>query len=382
MIPFLEGRILKPDESDDFSVPKSSSQSASLFEHCALALDKSLAVGAHGLPLIGGGDWNDGMNAVGRGGKGESVWLAWFLHATLSTFADLTQNPDQSHRVSIWRQHAESLRQALDRDAWDGDWYRRAFFDDGTSLGSVENSECRIDSIAQSWAVISGAADPARSVRAMAALDKYLINRDAKLSLLFTPPFNVPARDPGYIKGYPPGIRENGGQYTHGAIWAVLAYATLGDGDKAGELVSMLNPILHSDNPAAMQRYKVEPYVVCADVYSEPPHVGRGGWTWYTGSAGWLYRVTLESMLGFHLHANKLELNPCIPRSWRSFEVNFRYHSTRYEIIIQNPDGVCRGIQAITLDGQGLAESTNAEIPLIDDGKIHQVVAVMRTQGR
>ena len=382
MIPFLEGRILKPDESDDFFVPKSSSQSATLFEHCALALDKSLAVGTHGLPLIGGGDWNDGMNAVGQGGKGESVWLAWFLHATLSTFADLAQNPDQSYRVSIWRQHAESLRQALDRDAWDGDWYRRAFFDDGTSLGSVENSECRIDSIAQSWAVISGAADPARSVRAMAALDKYLVNRDAKLSLLFTPPFDVPARDPGYIKGYPPGIRENGGQYTHGAIWAVLAYAILGDGDRAGELVSMLNPILHSDNPAAMERYKVEPYVVCADVYSEPPHVGRGGWTWYTGSAGWLYRVALESLLGFHLHANKLSLNPCIPRNWRSFEINFRYHSTRYEITVQNPDGVCRGIQAITLDGQGLVASTNAEIPLTDDGKIHKIVAVMRTRGR
>ncbi len=379
MIPFLEGRILTPGESDEFSAPKKTSRSASLFEHCALALDKSLAVGTHGLPLIGGGDWNDGMNAVGSGGKGESVWLAWFLHTTLRAFADLAQSRDQSSRVSTWRQHADSLRQSLDRDAWDGDWYRRAFFDDGSPLGSVENSECRIDSIAQSWAVISGAADPARSVRAMAALDKYLINRDAKLSLLFTPPFNFPARDPGYIKGYPPGIRENGGQYTHGAVWAVLAYAMLHDGDKAGELLSMLNPIRHSDSPAAMQRYKVEPYVICADLYSEPPHVGRGGWTWYTGSAGWLYRVALESILGFHLHGATLELAPCIPRNWRSFEIIFQYRSARYEIVVQNPDGLCQGTCSITLDGQSLVGNKSAQIPLTDDGRTHHVRAILQT---
>ena len=274
---------------------------ASLFEHCALALDKSLATGAHGLPLMGTGDWNDGMDRVGEGGKGESVWLGWFLYSALTAFADLAEQHGNPQRAAAWRQHAAALKEALEREAWDGDWYRRAYFDDGSPLGSVANNECRIDSIAQSWAVISGAAEPTRAARAMAAVDKYLVRRDDKLLLLFTPPFDNPARDPGYIKGYPPGIRENGGQYTHGAVWAALAFAMQGDGDRAGELLSMLNPIHHADSPTGIHRYKVEPYVVCADLYSEPPHVGRGGWTWYTGSAGWMYRVALEWLLGFRV---------------------------------------------------------------------------------
>src|SRR6185312_13160627 len=350
MVPFLEGPVLKPGENYAFFAPTTAPDKASLFEHCALALDRSLETGAHGLPLIGTGDWNDGMNAVGEGGRGESVWLGWFLHAALTAFADLAQQRDQSPRATAWRQHAESLKQSLDREAWDGDWYRRAFFDDGSPLGSVINTECRIDSIAQSWAVISRAADAVRSVRAMAALDKYLIRRDAKLSLLFPPPNDSPARDPGYIKGYPPGIRENGGQYTHDALWAVIAFAMQGDGDRAGELLSILNPIRHADSPSGAQRYKVEPYVACADLYSEPPHVGRGGWTWYTGSAGWLYRAALESVLGFHLHGSTLEVDPCIPRGWPGFEITFRFRSARYEIVVQNPQGVCRGIHSTTLD--------------------------------
>ncbi|HQT77358.1 MAG TPA: glycosyl transferase, partial [Rhodopila sp.] len=381
MVPFLDGPVLKAGESDAFFAPTITPDKASLFEHCALALDKSLETGAHGLPLIGTGDWNDGMNAIGEGGKGESVWLGWFLCAALTAFADLAQERDGSPRVTTWRRHAESLKQSLDREAWDGDWYRRAFFDDGSPLGSVTNSECRVDSIAQSWAVISGAADPARSVRAMAALDKYLVRRDAKLSLLFTPPFDAPAHDPGYIKGYPRGIRENGGQYTHGAVWAVLAFAMQGDGDKAGELLSMLNPIRHADSPAGVQRYKVEPYVVCADLYSEPPHTGRGGWTWYTGSAGWLYRVALEWLLGFRLHGATLEVDPCVPGDWPGFEIAFRYHSARYEIVVQNPHGVCRGIQSTTLDDKILAGGKRVLVPLVDDGITHRVHVVLGAQG-
>ena len=381
MVPFLEGPVLKAGESDAFFEPTITANKASLFEHCALALDRSLETGAHGLPLIGTGDWNDGMNAVGEGGKGESVWLGWFLYSALTAFADLAQQRDQSPRATAWREHAELLKQSLDREAWDGDWYRRAFFDDGSPLGSVANTECRVDSIAQSWAVISRAANPTRSVRAMAALDRYLVRRDAKLSLLFTPPFDAPAHDPGYIKGYPQGVRENGGQYTHGAVWAVLAFAMQGDGDKAGELLSILNPIRHADSPAGAQRYKVEPYVVCADLYSEPPHVGRGGWTWYTGSAGWLYRAALESLLGFRLHGSTLEVDPCVPRDWPGFEIAFRYRSARYEIVVQNPHGVCRGVVSTTLDDKILAGDRRVLIPLADDGIRHRVLVVLGTQG-
>jgi len=377
MVPFLEGSLLKEGERDAFFRPTIAGTKASLFEHCALALDKSLETGAHGLPLMGTGDWNDGLDAVGEGGKGESVWLGWFLYSALKAFADLAEQHDNPRRAAAWRQHAASLKESLEREAWDGDWYRRAYFDDGSPLGSVANDECRIDSIAQSWAVISGAAEASRAARAMAALDKYLVRRDDKLLLLFTPPFDNPARDPGYIKGYPPGIRENGGQYTHGAVWAALAFVMQGDGDRAGELLSMLNPIHHADSPTAIHRYKVEPYVVCADLYSEPPHVGRGGWTWYTGSAGWMYRVALEGLLGFRLQGASLVLDPCIPRAWPSFEIVFRYRSARYEIAVKNPKSVCRGVLSLTLDGELMAESKIALVPLADDGATHRVLLVL-----
>jgi cyclic beta-1,2-glucan synthetase len=376
-VAFLEGPVLNEDQSDAFFLPSISDKRASLFDHCSLALDTSLKTGAHGLPLMGTGDWNDGMNRVGEAGRGESVWLAWFLYSTLNAFADLAARHDDSQRAATWRGHAVSLKEALEREAWDGDWYRRAFFDDGEPLGSVANNECRIDSIAQSWAVISRAAKPARAARAMAALDKYLVRRDEKLSLLFTPPFNNPSRDPGYIKGYPSGVRENGGQYTHGAVWAALAFAMQGDGDRAYELLSMLNPIRHADDPTAIQRYKVEPYVACADVYSEPPHVGRGGWTWYTGSAGWTYRVALESLLGFHLQGANLALDPCIPRGWPSFGITFRYRTARYEIAVENPAGVCRGVLAITLDDKMLTRESQFLLPLVDDGAVHHVRVVL-----
>jgi cyclic beta-1,2-glucan synthetase len=377
MVPFLEGPVLRDGQRDAFFQPTISDAKASLFDHCALALDKSLATGAHGLPLMGNGDWNDGMDRVGEGGKGESVWLGWFLYSALTSFANLAERHGVPEHAADWRQHAAELKEALERHGWDGDWYRRAYFDDGAPLGSVLNNECRIDSIAQSWAVISRAAEPARAARAIAAVEKYLVRRDEKLSVLFAPPFDNPPNDPGYIKGYPPGIRENGGQYTHAAVWAALAFAMQGDGDKAHELFSMLNPINHSNSSTEMHRYRVEPYVACADLYSMPPHVGRGGWTWYTGSAGWMYRVALEWMLGFRVRGANLELDPCIPHGWPDFEISFRYRSSRYDISVENPLRACRGILATKLDGEMLTGSKKSLIPLTDDGATHVVQVVL-----
>jgi cyclic beta-1,2-glucan synthetase len=270
----------------------------------------------------------------------------------------------------------KGLRRALERHGWDGDWYRRAFFDDGTPLGSAVNSECRIDSIAQSWSVISGAGNPPHGVRAMAAVEEYLLRRGDGLVLLFTPPFASGDVDPGYIRGYVPGVRENGGQYTHGAIWSILAFAALGEGDKAGELFSILNPINHASTRAGVHRYKVEPYVMAADVYSEPPHVGRGGWTWYTGSAGWMQQAGVESILGFRLRGTNLAIEPCIPRAWPRFEIDFAYHSARYEIAVENPHSVNRGVLSAELDGQAL-EGPGAIVPLVDDGQTHQVKVIL-----
>ena len=371
-IAFLDGMALAPHEHDAFFQPMPADEKATLFEHCARGIDRSLASGRHGLPLIGGGDWNDGLNRVGVGGQGESIWLGWFLYATIASFAAFAEQRGQHERAATWRQHAVSLRAALEQDGWDGDWYRRGYFDDGTPFGSASNNECRIDSIAQSWGVISGAAEPARAKRAMAAVDENLISRENGLALLFTPPFDKTPLEPGYIKGYPPGIRENGGQYTHAAVWSVQAFAKLGDGDKAAELMAMLNPINHAHTWAAAQRYKVEPYVVCADVYSVPPHVGRGGWTWYTGSAGWMYRAGLESILGFSVEGNTLRLDPCVPKAWRDFEIVFRHNKTRYEVSVENHAGVCRGIARLELDDQALPHGST-HITLVDDGKTHHV---------
>ena len=377
MVPFLEGPTVREGAHDDYFLPKISEKCASLYDHCVLAIERSLKSGAHGLPLMGTGDWNDGMDKVGAGGKGESVWLGWFLYSTIAIFSNLLERRGDTEHAQEWRLHAAALKESLEREAWDGDWYRRAFFDDGSPLGSVSNSECRIDSIAQSWSVISRAAEPARASRAMAAVDKYLVRRDEKLALLFTPPFDRSVENPGYIKGYPPGIRENGGQYTHGALWAALAFAMQGDGDRAGELLSMLNPIRHSDDAAGVHRYKVEPYVVAADVYSVPPHVGRGGWTWYTGSAGWMYRVALEWLLGLRVQGKSLAIDPCIPRGWPGFEIVYRYRSAQYQISVENPLGVSRGILAIKLDGEILTASKRQLIPLLDDGAHHKVQVIL-----
>jgi cyclic beta-1,2-glucan synthetase len=368
-VPFLAGGPLPEGSLEDFSAPATAG-TQSLFEHCVRALDSSLAVGAHGLPLFGTGDWNDGMNRVGAAGRGESVWLAWFLYSALLRFAPIAERRGAAAVAAVWRKHAASLQQAVEREAWDGDWYRRGYFDDGTPLGSVVSDECRIDSIAQSWAVISGAAQPQRAERAMSSVDKQLVKRSDGLVQLFTPAFDRTGHDPGYIKAYPPGLRENGGQYTHAAMWSVLAFALQGDGDRAGELFSIINPINHASTRAGIHRYKVEPYVVCADVYSSPQQVGRGGWTWYTGSAGWMYRTAVEGILGINLRGRVLAINPCIPRAWGNFEFTYRYGSSRYRIAIENPDGVSRGVKRATLDGRAITGSP-CEIALLDDGSYH-----------
>jgi cyclic beta-1,2-glucan synthetase len=376
MLPFLDGPELPEGESDHFFLPTTSEESATLFEHCARALEGSLAVGQHGLPLIGSGDWNDGMNGVGPQGRGESVWLGWLLYLVLAEFAPLADARDDAVRSGLWRAHAAALRAALEQHGWDGDWYRRAYFDDGTPLGSNANSECRIDSIAQSWSVISGAADTAQAEHAMAALDRHLVQRDDGLVLLLAPPFDRSVPDPGYIQAYPPGIRENGGQYTHAGAWAVIAFAQLGDGDRAGELHAILNPINHARTAAEVSRYKVEPYVVAADIYSQPPHVGRGGWTWYTGSASWMYRAGLEWILGCRIRGTTLLLDPCVPKAWKTFEVTLHHRGTCYDIAFENPRGVSKGLVTLQLDGAELP-AQRGEVPLVDDGATHRIRAVL-----
>jgi cyclic beta-1,2-glucan synthetase len=375
IVPFLEGPTLVAGQAESYFEPRASEDRDTLFEHCARALDVSLTAGTHGLPLMGTGDWNDGMNDVGAGGKGESVWLGWFLHAVLSEWAALADARGEGKRAERWRAYVSALKASLEREAWDGHWYRRAYFDDGTPLGAAVNDACRIDSIAQSWSVISGAADPARQARAMAAVDAHLVRHTDGLVLLFTPPFDDTRLEPGYIKGYVPGVRENGGQYTHAAVWVAMAFATLGDGDKATELFAMLNPINRASTDAGVRRYKVEPYVVAADVYAEPPHVGRGGWTWYTGSAGWMYRAGLESILGFRLRDGRLAIDPCIPSAWPGFEVVFRYRSTRYDIVVENPRGVSRGVASVEIDG--VLPTGDLSIGLADDRATHRVRVVL-----
>jgi cyclic beta-1,2-glucan synthetase len=313
------------------------------------------------------------MNRVGAQGRGESVWLGWFLHSVLTAFAPVCEARGDAARAARYRAEAGRLAQALDR-AWDGDWYRRGTYDDGTPLGSAQNDECRIDSIAQSWAVLSGAAPTARGERAMDAVRAHLVQRGKRVVLLFTPPFDASAQEPGYIKGYPPGIRENGGQYTHAAIWAVMAVARLGSGDEAAELFHLLNPVNHARTPAAAARYKVEPYVVAADVYAHPAHGGRGGWTWYTGSAGWMYRLGLESILGLHRRGPTFEVAPCIPAEWPGYTIVWRFGRSRYEIAVENPEHRCRGVGRAELDGTVVDP---AAIPLVDDGATHAVRIVI-----
>ncbi len=372
-VPFLESPALAAGEHEVYGQPLTSMQSATLFEHCIRAIERGLTVGAHGLPLIGTGDWNDGMNAVGSGGLGESVWLGWFLMPILETFSSLAAERGDAPRAARWRSARERLGATLEQ-AWDGDWYRRAYFDDGTPLGSAQLTECRVDSISQSWAVLSGAAPLVRAERAMEAVRTQLVHRDASLIQLLTPPFDRSPLEPGYIKGYLPGVRENGGQYTHAALWAVMAVARLGHGDEAVEWFHMLNPINHTRTPAAVQRYMAEPYSVAADVYARTPHVGRGGWTWYTGSSAWMYRTGLEAILGLRLKGATFSIRPCISAAWPGFVVRMRHAGSLYTITVENPDHRCTGVALATLDGEPVEPGA---IPLVRDGHAHQVHVVM-----
>ncbi len=373
---FLKAPMLRPGQEDDFSLPAIADEPATLYEHCALALERSLRFGAHGLPLMGTGDWNDGMNRVGAGGKGESVWLAWFLLTVLGEFTPLAESRGETDRVHRFRAASASLAACVEANAWDGAWYRRAYFDDGRPLGSASNDECRIDSITQSWAVISGSGDPERARIALASVDDRLVREHDALILLLDPPFDSAPMEPGYIKGYLPGTRENGGQYTHAAAWVVLANARLGRGRRAFDLFQLLNPVRHSATSAGVERYRVEPYVVAADVYGRSPHVGRGGWTWYTGSASWLYRVGLEALIGLTRVGQALDLDPCIPGDWPGFAITYRYRSATYRIRVENPNGVERGIASIEVDGLAQAGTS---FPIHDDGQIHEVRAIMGT---
>jgi cellobiose phosphorylase len=369
-IPFLEARPVKPDEESYYDLPNRSEESATLYQHCVRAIERGLKFGAHGLPLMGCGDWNDGMNRVGNEGRGESVWLAFFLYDVLTQFAQLAR----AHRDPAFAERclaqARQLQQNIEQHAWDGQWYRRAYFDNGEPLGSQTNPECQIDSLPQSWSVISGAGDPQRSSQAMESVDQRLVRRDAGLVQLFDPPFDKSSLNPGYIKGYIPGVRENGGQYTHAAIWTAMAFALMGESERAWELFALLNPVHHSGTPQQIATYKVEPYVVAADVYAVAPHTGRGGWTWYTGSAGWMYRLLIETLLGVHLEGDQLRLNPRLPNSWTTCKIHYRYRQTVYHITITRLLSKGTSANRLVLDGTELA--VNA-VPLLDDRREHSV---------
>jgi cellobiose phosphorylase/uncharacterized membrane protein HdeD (DUF308 family) len=360
LIHFLDGRAVHPEDDSYYDLPARSGESASLYQHCVRAIERGVAVGEHGLPLMGSGDWNDGMDQVGAKGRGESVWLAFFRHDVLDRFAGVARGHGDATFADRCLREAVELRRNIEQHGWDGEWYRRAYFDDGSPLGSAGNAECRIDSIAQSWSVLSGAGGAERSRAAMGSLDRHLVCREEGLVKLLDPPFDKSASNPGYIKGYVPGIRENGGQYTHAAIWAAMAFAELGDARRAWELFSMINPVNHAKSAAAVATYKVEPYVMAADVYASPPHTGRGGWTWYTGSAGWMYRLAVESLLGLRLEGDKLRLAPCLPAHWQGYKLRYRYRDTLYRI-------------AVVRDGSASIEHPGHVIPLVDDRREHLV---------
>jgi cellobiose phosphorylase len=382
---FLEGRAVNPEEEAYYDQPQRSAEVASLYEHCVRAIKHGLRFGAHQLPLMGCGDWNDGMNLVGRDGKGESVWLAWFLYENLELFAGLARGRNDPAFADVCNGQAALLRTNIEAQAWDGAWYRRAWFDDGTPLGSSVNEECQIDSISQSWAVISGGGDPIRARQAMAAVDQRLVRRDKQIIQLLDPPFDKSDLEPGYIKGYVPGVRENGGQYTHAAIWTTMAFAMMGDTERAWEFFAMLNPVNHGSTPAAIERYKVEPYVMCADIYGASPHTGRGGWTWYTGAAGWMYRLTVETLLGLQLDVDHLRIAPCVPAHWASYKIHYRYRETVYHITVKRVGEQTGQVIRVTVDGavvngagvggsvvSGIARPQGL-IPLVDDRREHYV---------
>jgi cyclic beta-1,2-glucan synthetase len=372
-IPFLRAPALE-EEHELYIVPEVSGERGTLFEHCTRALERGLTIGPHGLPLIGIGDWNDGMNRVGIEGRGESVWLGWFIVDVLRCMSDLAERITEYDLARMYRSRAESLLETLEREAWDGEWYLRAWFDDGTPLGSSMSSEARIDSLPQSWAWLTGPGDETRARKALESAWQYLVREEDKLVLLFTPPFDQSDMEPGYIKGYPPGVRENGGQYTHAAIWLSMALARSGDGERAAQILRMLNPIEHARESNDVWRYGVEPYVVAADVYRLYGKVGQGGWTWYTGSAGWMYRAWLEEIIGFKLRGDHLRIDPVIPPSWEGLSVRYRHEEAIYEITIENPERVQQGVVWVEIDGRRLDD---LELPLERERIKHKVIVRM-----
>ncbi len=367
--PFLVGRTVRPEEESYYDLPQISEDTGTLYDHCARAVDNGLRFGVHGLPLMGCGDWNDGMNLVGAEGRGESVWLGFFLFDVLTQFAALARRRDDGARADRYIAEAARLRDNIEEHGWDGEWYRRAYFDDGQPLGSALNVECKIDALPQSWSVLSGAGSHERSATAMNSVEQFLVRHDARLIQVLEPPFDASSLDPGYIKGYVPGVRENGGQYTHAAVWTAMAFAAMGDAKRAWDLFSMINPVSHATTPDEVARYRVEPYVAAADVYAVPPHTGRGGWTWYTGSAGWMYRLITESLLGLHLEVDRLRFAPCLPKDWSGFKIHYRYRETLYHIEVRNGGGATTGSRVV-IDGR---EQPDGRVHLIDDRHEHHV---------
>jgi cellobiose phosphorylase len=368
-VPFLNARPLRQEEESYYDLPHVSDEIGTLYEHCVRAINNGLRFGVHNLPLMGGGDWNDGMNLVGEQGKGESVWLGFFLYDVLTRFAELARSRDDRAFSEKCLAEAERLRLHLEDAAWDGQWYRRAYFDNGEPLGSAENAECQIDSIPQSWSVLSRAGDAARAQTAMDSVHRRLVHSDTRIVQLFDPPFDDSEMNPGYVKGYIPGVRENGGQYTHAAIWTAMAFASMGDTKRAWELFSLLSPITHAASAENMQVYRVEPYVMTADIYGAAQHTGRGGWSWYTGAAGWMYRFIIESLLGLQLETDLLRLTPCLPPQWKTFKVHYRYRETFYHITVQN-GGRGNSISRMLLDGK---EQSDKTVRMIDDHNRHDL---------
>ncbi|MEZ5286566.1 MAG: hypothetical protein R2712_17515 [Vicinamibacterales bacterium] len=372
-VPYLKAPLLAPGVAESYDLPQVGPSDGTLVDHCRRAVDRSGARGAHALPLMGGGDWNDGMNLVGAEGRGESTWLGFFLYDVYGRVADLCTRAGELDAAAGYRRDAARLIPALEA-AWDGDWYRRGYYDDGTPLGSAYADECRIDSIAQSWAALTGAVAGVSAERALDAVRAHLVSRGMKTVALLTPPFDRSAQEPGYIKGYPPGVRENGGQYTHAAAWVIMALASLDAGDEAMELFHMINPVNRSRTAADVDRYRLEPYVVAGDVYTHPAHPGRGGWSWYTGSAGWLYRAGLESLLGLRRMGDAFVLEPCVPAGWPGFEIDWQVEGTTYRIRVSNPDRTGRGVAALSVDGQ---PTDPGRVRLVRDGGVHQVDVVL-----
>jgi cyclic beta-1,2-glucan synthetase len=369
-VPYLQGRPVNADEESYYDLPQPSGEDGTLYDHCVRAIKNGFRYGDHGLPLIGCGDWNDGMNLIGEKGRGESVWLAFFLYDVLHRFAPLSRSRGDTAFADLCAEQAAGLQEHVEKNAWDGEWYRRAYFDDGTPLGSSENEECRIDSIAQSWAVLSGAGNPDRTRLAMENVDRQLVRREEGLIQLFDPPFDKSDLEPGYIKGYIPGVRENGGQYTHAAIWTAMAFAAMGDTEKAWELFHLLNPIRHALDPAGVERYRIEPYVVAADIYSVAPHTGRGGWSWYTGSSGWMYRLIVETLFGLEVELDQLHLKPLLPAGWDSFRLHYRFRETFYHITVSRCKADSEEQPGLRLDGRPLPGSV---VHLLDDHHEHHI---------